>query len=79
MALTNAKQLHHETAAILNEVENGASFQVERRGKIIATILPAKAGRQEWKEIMEPVWSAQKKVGARSRNPVLQERARRRR
>src|SRR2546423_1328453 len=41
MPVLNARQLHQETSAILDEVSKGKSFEVERHGKVIATIRPA--------------------------------------
>ena len=80
MPVLNVKQLHNETSAVLNEVCKGKSFDVEKHGKVIATIRPAKnARRATWGEIMAPIWEAQKKVKRTVPNPVLAERARRRR
>ena len=80
MPVLNVKQLHNETSAILNEVAKGKSFDVEKRGKVIATIRPAKQAKPpSWSEIMTPIWEAQKKVKRTVPNPVLIERARRRR
>jgi antitoxin (DNA-binding transcriptional repressor) of toxin-antitoxin stability system len=80
MPVLNAKQLHNETSAVLDEVVKGKSFEVKRRGKVIATIQPAKKDeRLTWAEIMAPVWALHKKVKGQTPNPVLAERARRRR
>ena len=80
MPVLNVKQLHNETSAILNEVAKGKSFDVEKHGKVIATIRPAKQAKPpSWSEIMAPIWAAQKKVKRTVPNPVLAERARRRR
>jgi antitoxin (DNA-binding transcriptional repressor) of toxin-antitoxin stability system len=80
MPVLNVKQLHNETSAILNEVAKGKSFDVEKHGKVIATISPVKdAKRPSWAEIMAPVWELQKKAKGKTPNPVLSERARRRR
>lgn len=80
MATLNARQLHLETSSVLDEVEKGKSFQIERKGKIVGTLQPASnASRPGWKEIMGEVWSVQKKAAGKSRNPVLAERERRRR
>jgi antitoxin (DNA-binding transcriptional repressor) of toxin-antitoxin stability system len=80
MPVLNTKQLHNETSAVLDEVEKGKSFDIERQGKVIATLRPAKnARRATWAEIMAPVWEAQKTAKGKTPNPVLLERARRRR
>jgi antitoxin (DNA-binding transcriptional repressor) of toxin-antitoxin stability system len=80
MPVLNVKQLHNETSAILNEVCKGKSFDVEKHGKVIATIRPAKGSKQTtWAEIMAPVWALQKKAKGKTPNPVLAERVRRRR
>ena len=80
MAVLNVKQLHNETSAVINEVAKGKSFEIERRGKVIATIRPADNSRaNRWDEIMAPVWELQKKAKGKTPNPVLAERARRRR
>ena len=80
MPVVNARQLHHDTSAVLDEVSKGKSFQIERNGKIIGRIEPdAEDKRPGWDEIMKEVWAAQKKVRHTHPNPVLAERARRRR
>jgi antitoxin (DNA-binding transcriptional repressor) of toxin-antitoxin stability system len=80
MAVLNAKQLHNQTSAVLDEVSKGKTFQVERHGKVIATIRPAGNTKpKSWDEIMAPVWALHKKVKGETPNPVLAERARRRR
>ena len=35
MATVNARQLHNETSAILDEVSKGKSFQIVRNGKFV--------------------------------------------
>jgi antitoxin (DNA-binding transcriptional repressor) of toxin-antitoxin stability system len=80
MAIVNARQLHNETSAVLDEVSKGKSFQIVRNGKVIGTLQPCdEGGATEWEEIMAEVWAAQKKTLAKSPNPVLAERNRRRR
>lgn len=80
MPVLNVKQLHNETSAVINEVAKGKSFEIERRGKVVATIRPASNSRpSRWDEIMAPVWELQKKAKGKTPNPVLAERARRRR
>jgi antitoxin (DNA-binding transcriptional repressor) of toxin-antitoxin stability system len=80
MSVLNARQLHNETSAILDEVSKGKSFQIVRNGKLVGTLQPADdAAVTDWDDIMAEVWSAQKKAAGKTPNPVLAERARRRR
>ena len=80
MALLNARQLHNETSAVLDEVAKGKSFDIARNGKVIGKIQPAKDAEPDgWDEIMAEVWAGQKKARGKTRNPVLAERERRRR
>jgi len=77
-----AKQLHQETKAVLNQLEQGESLLITRNGRTIGRIEPLAAPEQPgWNDIMAEVWRAQKSVKASDRvaNPVLQERQRRRR
>ena len=76
-----AKQLHQETKAVLNQLEQGESLVITRNGRAIGRIEPMTAAEQPgWSDIMGEVWRAQKSVKAADRvpNPVLQERQRRR-
>lgn len=80
MSNLNARTLHNNTSKVLDDVERGVSFLVERRGRTIARLQPISAGEDAaWDEIMSEVWLAQKQICVRTRNPVLAERARRRR
>jgi antitoxin (DNA-binding transcriptional repressor) of toxin-antitoxin stability system len=82
MGTVTAKQLHLETKAVLNQLEKGKPLLITRNGRAIARIEPLIAAeKSSWDEVMQEVWQAQKKVKAADRapNPVLQERARRRR
>jgi antitoxin (DNA-binding transcriptional repressor) of toxin-antitoxin stability system len=80
MPVLNARQLHNETSAILDEVSKGKTFQIVRNGKLIGTLQPAaESTTANWEEIMAEVWAAQKKTPGKSRNPVLIEREKRRR
>ena len=80
MATLNARQLHNQTSAVLDEVSKGKTFQIIRNGKLVGTLQPAhEPAASEWDEIMAEVWAAQKRTPGKSRNPVLLERARRRR
>ncbi len=83
MIVITAKQLHRETKAVLNQLEQGESLLITRNGRTIGRIEPvaAAAGQPGWTEIMAEVWKAQRGVKSRERvaNPVLQERQRRKR
>jgi antitoxin (DNA-binding transcriptional repressor) of toxin-antitoxin stability system len=79
MPLLNARQLHNQTSAVLDEVARGKSFEIARNGKIIGKLEPVSDGKESnWSDIMSEVWAAQKKARGRMRNPVLAERERRR-
>jgi antitoxin (DNA-binding transcriptional repressor) of toxin-antitoxin stability system len=82
MSIITAKQLHQETKAVLNQLEQGESLLITRNGRTIGRIEPLAAAEPPgWPAIMDEVWSAQKSVKSKDRvaNPVLQERQRRRR
>jgi antitoxin (DNA-binding transcriptional repressor) of toxin-antitoxin stability system len=80
MSRLNARQLHNETSAVLDEVAKGKSFEIARNGKIIGMIQPIRDHQPEgWDEIMAEVWAAHKRATGKTRNPVLAERKRRRR
>jgi antitoxin (DNA-binding transcriptional repressor) of toxin-antitoxin stability system len=80
MPLIDAKDLHDETDAVLNEVSKGKSFNIARNGTVIGTLQPVSTRRgADWKNIMREVWSAQREAPGKTRNPVLEERERRRR
>jgi antitoxin (DNA-binding transcriptional repressor) of toxin-antitoxin stability system len=80
MSSITTKHLHHETSAVLDQVERGQSFEVTRNGKVIGRIEPAaRAKLANWNEIMAPVWEAQKRCKSKVPNPVIEERERRRR
>jgi prevent-host-death family protein len=82
MRSVSAKELHNETSKVLSEVEQGQSLVITRNGRIIARLGPAEeAEKPRWGDIMAEVWEAQKRVQPHEiqPNPVLAERARRRR
>lgn len=82
MSIITAKQLHQQTRAVLNQLEEGESLLITRNGRTIGRLEPISAAPSTgWPEIMAEVWEAQKDVkpGNRAPNPVLQERRRRRR
>lgn len=77
-----AKQLHQETKAVLNQLEEGESLLITRNGRTIGRIEPFDAPKSpDWKDLMAEVWHAQETLARKDRvpNPVLQERRRRRR
>jgi antitoxin (DNA-binding transcriptional repressor) of toxin-antitoxin stability system len=77
-----AKQLHQETKAVLNQLEQGESLVITRNGRTIGRIEPVTTDEKPgWDDIMGEVWQSQKRVKNADRvpNPVLQERQRRRR
>ena len=81
MTSVNAKELHHNTGAVLDRIEKGETVLISRNGKVIARVEPAEATGAKWSDIMADVWKAARKVtvSRRTENPVLAERARRRR
>ena len=82
VSIITAKQLHQETKAVLNQLEQGESLLITRNGRTIGRIEPLAASEEAgWPEIMAEVWRAQKSVKSKDLvpNPVLQERRRRRR
>lgn len=82
MSTVTAKQLHQETRAVLNHLEQGESLVITRNGRRIGKIEPlAATAPAGWDEIMGEVWRAQRDVKRSQRvpNPVLEERQRRRR
>jgi antitoxin (DNA-binding transcriptional repressor) of toxin-antitoxin stability system len=82
MGIITAKQLHLETKAVLNQLEQGESLLITRNGRTIGRIEPLPAtAPAEWPDLMAEVGRAQKGVKSDNRvsNPVLQERKRRRR
>ena len=80
MSTISARQLHHDTSAVLDVVAKGRTFRITRNGKNIGRLAPAKASPPvAWDEIMGEVWAAQKHCPGKSRNPVLAEREKRRR
>ena len=80
MPTITAKELHNGTSGVLDHVEHGKTIAVSRNGKVIAIIAPAQPGSAaNWDEVMRPVWEAQQRAKGTHPNPVLVERARRRR
>lgn len=82
MSNVTAKELHLQTKSILDQVEQGETLIVTRNGRALARMEPiTPAQADKWDDIMTDVWQAQKTIKAveRVENPVLRERARRRR
>jgi len=82
VSIITAKQLHQETKAVLNQLEQGETLLITRNGRTIGRIEPvAASGPAAWPDIMAEVWREQKTVKLKDRvsNPVVQERQRRRR
>jgi antitoxin (DNA-binding transcriptional repressor) of toxin-antitoxin stability system len=82
VSTSTAKQLHQETRAVLNQLEQGESLVITRNGRTIGRIEPLSVPKSRgWADIMGEVWRAQKSVKGADRlpNPILQERQRRRR
>lgn len=82
METVTVKELHQKTKSVLDQVEQGATLIVTRGGRPIGRLEPVQAYRADsWDEIMRDVWAAQKTIkrSALQKNPVLEERQRRRR
>jgi antitoxin (DNA-binding transcriptional repressor) of toxin-antitoxin stability system len=82
MQTVTAKKLHEDTDGVLKQVERGKTVLVTRNGHVVGKIGPSRRLKSSgWEEIMAPVWEAQKRVRPEEvrPNPVLSERARRRR
>jgi antitoxin (DNA-binding transcriptional repressor) of toxin-antitoxin stability system len=72
MSTVTAKQLHQQTRAVLNQLEQGESLVITRNGRRIGRIEPlAIAPPAEWDEIMDEVWREQKGVKPSERAPNL--------
>lgn len=78
MTEITSKQLHEQTATMLNRAKGGQRMKVIRNGRPAAWLLPANEEVDpSWDEIMTEVRSARVK-GARTRpNPILAERRKR--
>jgi antitoxin (DNA-binding transcriptional repressor) of toxin-antitoxin stability system len=76
------KELHQNTKSVLDQVEQGATVVVTRSGRPIVRLERIKPDRaNSWDEIMREVWAAQNEIkrSELQKNPVLEERRRRRR
>lgn len=77
-----AKQLHQQTKNVLDQLERGAGVLVTRNGRPVAKLEPVSPAKSpSWDDVMKDVWETQAKIRPRERvaNPILAERARRRR
>jgi antitoxin (DNA-binding transcriptional repressor) of toxin-antitoxin stability system len=77
-----SKQLHEQTAAMLDRAKSGQRMRVLRNGKPDALLVPAdEAIDPSWNEIMTEVWAMAKERRGKGipprPNPVLEERKRR--
>jgi prevent-host-death family protein len=82
MESVTAKQLHLETKAILDQLENGEPLLITRNGQPVARLEPLRKSEDgHWEDLMSEVWAAQPQVKRNEiqSNPVLSERLRRRR
>lgn len=80
MSTISARQLHHDTSSVLDEVAKGKTFRITRNGKSVGNLAPVEASPVvPWDDIMGEVWAAQKKCSGKARNPVMAEREKRRR
>ena len=75
MTDVTSKMLHEKTGQLLDRARQGERFRVLRQGRAEAFLIPvAESVDPGWPEIMADVWKAQKRPGAKRRNPVLKER-----
>jgi antitoxin (DNA-binding transcriptional repressor) of toxin-antitoxin stability system len=73
-----SKQLHEQTAAMLDRAKRGQRMRVLRNGKPDALLVPAdEAIDPSWDEIMADVRKARAKGGPTRPNPILAERRKR--
>lgn len=82
MGTVTAKQLHQETKSILDQLEQGEPLIITRNGRAVGRLEPlSRSQPQKWDDVMAEVWEAQGRIkpAARTANPVLLERHRRRR
>ena len=65
MRTITARQLHQETKAVLNPLEQCESLLITRNGRAIGRMEPLSDTEQPgWNDIMADVWRAQKGVKA---------------
>jgi antitoxin (DNA-binding transcriptional repressor) of toxin-antitoxin stability system len=79
MAEITSKQLHEQTAAMLDRAKGGQRMKVIRNGRPAAWLIPANEEIDPpWHEIMAEVRKARAKGGPTCPNPILAERRKRR-
>jgi antitoxin (DNA-binding transcriptional repressor) of toxin-antitoxin stability system len=73
-----SKQLHEQTASMLDRAKGGQRMRIIRNGKPAAWLVPANEEIDpSWDEIMAEVRKARAKGGPTRPNPVLGERRKR--
>lgn len=82
MTEVTSKQLHEQTAAVLDMVKRGQRVRVIRNGQPDAVIIPPdEKVDPSWDEIMTEVWKAAKTSKSEKTpprpNPILEERKKR--
>ena len=78
MTSITSKQLHEQTAALLNRVKQGQRFRVVRGGEADALLIPATDQIDPpWDEIMAEVRKARSQDKPSRPNPILAERKKR--
>jgi antitoxin (DNA-binding transcriptional repressor) of toxin-antitoxin stability system len=78
MTEITSKQLHEQTAAMLDRAKSGQRMKVIRNGRPAALLIPVTEEIDpSWDEIMAEVRKARAKGGRTRRNPVLAERRKR--
>lgn len=78
MTEISSKQLHEQTAAMLDRAKGGQRMKVIRNGRPAAWLIPATEEIDPtWEEIMVEVRKARGKDGPTRPNPILAERKKR--
>lgn len=73
-------ELKKDQRRIIARVKRGEAITITEHGQPVARLEPAHPQQApSWDELMAPVYKAAKEKGATHPNPVLEERARRRR
>jgi antitoxin (DNA-binding transcriptional repressor) of toxin-antitoxin stability system len=78
MTEITSKQLHEQTAAMLDQAMGGQRMKVVRNGRPAALLIPVDEEIDpSWEEIMAEVRTARAQGGSTRPNPVLAERRKR--
>ena len=78
MTTITSKELHEQTASLLDRVKQGQRFRVLRGGEADALLVPANEELDpSWDEIMADVRKARESGGPTRPNPILAERRKR--